>query len=357
MTAGSGGRRSAEVMEYVNVPPLLTPSPIRTKTVVVASIPARDRVIDFGRHKGSMLGALPSKYLKWVSKNLRAREFEEWARLADEVLEDPVYRDRLEWELAERVLSGECGSGVLRGPENESSVLSLLEISERFGWDNDDKVGWKRIDFSLLGTSKGGRIPRKAFGSMSYSERDLGEFEGEEGRSVGGRRVERRERQRLRRELRKDDGVHGVENCREQYENQNGRVEVNSNSFPGREGLVRKVIDSRKKSRDARVHKLSKDGLFDVENCREQYENQNRRVEVNSDSFPRREGLVRKVIDSRKKSRDARVHKLSKDGLFDVESRRREQYEDRNGRVEGNSSPFPGREGLLRKVIDSRKPF
>ncbi|KAK9099732.1 hypothetical protein Scep_023162 [Stephania cephalantha] len=268
-------------------PPLLTPSPIRAKNVVVASIPARDRVIDFGRHKGCMLGALPSKYLKWVSKNLRAREFEEWARLADEVLEDPVYRDRLEWELAERVLRGECGSGVLKWSENESSVLSLLEISERFGWDNDDKVGWKRIDFSLLGTSKGGRIPRKGFGSMSSSERDLGEFEVREGkvwgsiRSVGGRRVERRERQRLRRDLRKD-------------ENQNRRVEGNSNLFPGREGLLRKVIDSRK---------------------------------------------------------------LSKDGLFDVESRRCEQYEDRNGRVEGNSSPFPGREGLLRKVLDSRKPF
>ncbi|KAK9097535.1 hypothetical protein Sjap_023032 [Stephania japonica] len=227
-------------------PPLLTASQIRAKNVVVASIPARDRVIDFGRHKGSMLGTLPSKYLKWVSRNLRAREFEEWARLADEVLEDPVYRDRLEWEVAERVLMGEFeGGGKMRG-----------------------SIG------------------------------------GEEGGSAGGRRVERRERQRLR--------------------------------------------------RDAQVEKLSKDGVYGVENCHEGYEDRNGRVKGNSNLFPGRDGLRREVIDGREVLRDAQVHKLSEDGLFDVETRRK-QYEDRNGRVEGNSSPFPGRESLLRKVLDSRK--
>ncbi|KAM0954739.1 hypothetical protein TB2_022860 [Malus domestica] len=53
-----------------------------------------------------MLGTLPSAYLKWVSKNLRTRDFEEWAKLADQVLDDAVYRDRIEWELAENILNG-----------------------------------------------------------------------------------------------------------------------------------------------------------------------------------------------------------------------------------------------------------
>ncbi|XP_077223668.1 golgin family A protein [Tasmannia lanceolata] len=123
---------------------------------ISAKIPARDRIIDFGKHKGKMLGTLPSKYLKWVSKNLRARDFEEWAKLADEVLQDPFYRDRLEWEFADKLLQGEDP----RASRSESPVSDLLEISERFGWDNDDKVAWSRVDFMLLGTSKGGRIPR-----------------------------------------------------------------------------------------------------------------------------------------------------------------------------------------------------
>ncbi|PHT27012.1 hypothetical protein CQW23_33383 [Capsicum baccatum] len=74
-------------------------------------IPARDRVIDFGKYKGKMLGTLPSKYLKWVTKNLRARDFEEWANLADQVLSDPVYKDRIEWEFAQALLNGDVPVG------------------------------------------------------------------------------------------------------------------------------------------------------------------------------------------------------------------------------------------------------
>ncbi|XP_009377926.2 uncharacterized protein LOC103966487 [Pyrus x bretschneideri] len=54
---------------------------------------AKDRVIDFGKYKGKMLGTLPLAYLKWVSKNLCAHDFEDWAKLADQVLDDSVYRD------------------------------------------------------------------------------------------------------------------------------------------------------------------------------------------------------------------------------------------------------------------------
>lgn len=54
------------------------------KPYIVASIPARDRVIEFGKYRGKMLGSLPSRYLQWISKNLRARDFEEWSKLAGE---------------------------------------------------------------------------------------------------------------------------------------------------------------------------------------------------------------------------------------------------------------------------------
>ncbi|KAG9439622.1 hypothetical protein H6P81_019787 [Aristolochia fimbriata] len=142
-------------------PPLLPPSrrPLRstfTNRRIYAELPARDRVIDFGKYRGRMLGTLPSTYLKWVSSNLRARDYEEWAKLADQVLRDPYYKDRLEWEHAEKILQGDQSSR----STSVKPVADLLEISELFGWDNDDKIGWKRIDFALLGTSKGGRIPR-----------------------------------------------------------------------------------------------------------------------------------------------------------------------------------------------------
>ncbi|KAM2468614.1 hypothetical protein FF1_010270 [Malus domestica] len=67
--------------------------------------PARDRVINFGKYKGKMLGTLPSAYLKWVSKNLRARDFEDWVKLADQVFDNAVYWDQIEWELAENALN------------------------------------------------------------------------------------------------------------------------------------------------------------------------------------------------------------------------------------------------------------
>ncbi|XXG60451.1 hypothetical protein AAC387_Pa04g2359 [Persea americana] len=126
------------------------------RTLTYARIPARDRVIDFGKYEGKMLGTLPSKYLTWVSKNLRARDFEDWAKLADEVLEDPVYKDRLEWESAERILSGDDS----RASRTQTPVSDLAEIAERFGWDSENEAAWRKVDFALLGTSKGRRIPR-----------------------------------------------------------------------------------------------------------------------------------------------------------------------------------------------------
>lgn len=236
----------------------------------VGAIPARDRPIDFGKYKGKMLGTLPSTYLKWVSKNLRARDFEEWAKLADEVLEDPVYRDRIEWESAQKILNGDVvvtsSSSI---PQN--AVSELLDISERFGWDNEDKLGWAKIDFRLLGTSKGGRIPRllpssgvrpndEGAGSVKpkLSKSQYGAVERE---TVGrDKRRERRERLKMRKNgsidngeksdiLLNDKGSFGTSRHNKMEENErvvDEGVMKTESPFPGRESLIKKVLNRRR---------------------------------------------------------------------------------------------------------------
>lgn len=217
-----------------------------------STIPARDRVIDFGKYKGKMLGTLPSTYLKWVSKTLRARDFEEWANLADQVLQDPVYNDRLEWEFAEKLLNGDVNKS-----NGRHTVAELLDVSHRFGWDNDDKVGWSKVDFQLLGTSKGGRIPRVKGDKeerKSVVESKRAEVEdGERKRGVGERRVERRERLRMKRGmLTMDDGFKDVNGgdgegrkCREGLQLQGSceQIGVVYSPFPGRDALLRKALN------------------------------------------------------------------------------------------------------------------
>lgn len=232
------------------------------------AIPARDRVIDFGKYKGKMLGTLPSSYLKWVSKNLRARDFEEWAKLADEVLDDPVYKDRIEWEFAQNLLNGD----VSLSATTPSAISELLEISQRFGWDNDDKAGWSKIDFNLLGTSNGGRIPRlgdsdseSGSGSMhgrTGTESKLRRLKKEGGREEadGGRRERRRERLRATRTTVPGESppkermakLEIRENVKGNVGNADGnRVRVDGSPsgipspFPGREALLKKVLSRR----------------------------------------------------------------------------------------------------------------
>ncbi|KAI3981187.1 hypothetical protein MKX01_016322 [Papaver californicum] len=255
------------------------------RNISISAIPARDKIIDFGKHKGRMLGTLPSKYLKWVSKTLRARDFEEWAQLADQVLVDPVYKDRIEWELAEVLLNG---NEISSGKNVKSPVSDLLEISERFGWDNDDKIGWSKINFELLGTSKTGRIPRKGIGKISLSapssgferldisnEDSKGFREKNEGSSGveagevmmghnssnvgGGSREERREKQKLKRGLQlhkvkldfvanKKKGIDQHQHRRLDRDNDDRMtaVEKPSSPFPGRENLLKKVLNRQK---------------------------------------------------------------------------------------------------------------
>lgn len=210
-----------------------------------------------------MLGTLPSKYLTWVSHNLRAGVFLEWAELADEVLRDPYYKDRLEWELAEKVLQGD-GMSAARSP---GAVSNLLEISGRFGWDNEDRDGWKRVDFALLGTSKGGRIPRlgrselerlsglgtgkrQGSGKIGSLRDGLRHWDvvhvGEKGGGEGGRREERRGRQKLKREkqmreVRSKVGDHELEGGEEDGAPKQFLGTRQSNPFPGRDALLRKI--------------------------------------------------------------------------------------------------------------------
>ncbi|KAJ0008375.1 hypothetical protein Pint_30586 [Pistacia integerrima] len=190
--------------------------------------PPRDTVIDFGKYKGKMLGTLPSTYLKWVSKNLRARDFEHWAKLADQVLKDPVYKDRLEWEFAESVLIGNNVNNVkLSGNDkNTGAVSQLLELSERFAWDNENKAAWSQVNFELLGTSKGGRIPR-IFDDESEKDEEKELFKVKKKERVG-MLTESEERRRKRRDDDKDL-----------------RVEIN-NPFPGREALLKKALNRKK---------------------------------------------------------------------------------------------------------------
>ncbi|KAK9229884.1 hypothetical protein WN944_022850 [Citrus x changshan-huyou] len=203
-----------------------------------------------------MLGTLPSSYLKWVSKNLRAQDFEHWAMLADQVLQDPVYKDRIEWEFAENVLTGNSND-VNKNKNmatNESSVSRLLELSQRFGWDNEDRVGWSKLNFELLGTSKGGRIPR-------ISERKVAKetLKVQKKERFGGLLLSESEERRRERRMRVKEKVSGVKigngngdgnggggsSLRSEKRDQDLTVEIH-NPFPGREALLKKVM-SRKR--------------------------------------------------------------------------------------------------------------
>lgn len=205
-----------------------------------------------------MLGTLPSNYLKWVSENLRARDFEDWAKLADEVLQDPVYKDRIEWEFAETLLKGNNNNAI--SSRNGSVVSELLEISERFGWDNEDKVGWERLNFELLGTSKTGRIPRIGEKIRGKDNRDLEmEVKAEVVMPESGeRRRERRQRIKWKRETGKDEkkseialGKDKVGFESRKNDNDNDLLSIsksqnfNPNPFPGRKALLNKVLNRR----------------------------------------------------------------------------------------------------------------
>lgn len=154
-----------------------------------------------------MLGTLPSAYLKWLAEAIDVNgSLSYWSELTELVLQDPVYQDRIEWEPALRLFSGTGLKGnFIQGRDSKSfDVMRVYrEIGERFGWDMEDKEGWSKVNRDLIGTSFSGRIPRKskergAFGVSESVKR--GEREDRGGSVVEGKRGERTERMRLKRE-------------------------------------------------------------------------------------------------------------------------------------------------------------
>lgn len=101
------------------------------------------------------LGLWCYSYLRWMTKNLKGTMLHEWADYAQEVLDDPLYMDRIEWEKVEKLLVQSHDLAQL------SNSRDALAPARMYGWDIDNESAWSGVNFALLGTTKGGKIPRK----------------------------------------------------------------------------------------------------------------------------------------------------------------------------------------------------
>jgi hypothetical protein len=100
------------------------------------------------------LGLCCYSYLRWMTKSLRGTMLDEWAEYAQETLDDPLYMDRIEWEKVEKLLVQSHDLAQL------SSSRDALAPARIYGWDIDNEHAWSNVNFALLGTTKGGKIPR-----------------------------------------------------------------------------------------------------------------------------------------------------------------------------------------------------
>ncbi|MCO5566488.1 hypothetical protein L7F22_020165 [Adiantum nelumboides] len=123
----------------------------------VCSLHPRDVVIDFGKYKGCKMGTLPSRYLQWLIREAHTPSLTVWGDYAKQVLEDPYYKDRLEWQKIEKLST----RGEMRKDGPLTASVGVKGSMIALGWDLSDHNAWSKVNFSLLGTTIGGRIPRK----------------------------------------------------------------------------------------------------------------------------------------------------------------------------------------------------
>lgn len=150
-----------------------------------------------------MLGTLPPSYLKWLSKpDISDPDIyfsvSMWSDLAKQVLQDPVYQDRIEWEPAWKIFTGE-GRGNFYESKSFDWKKAYNDIGDKYGWDMDDTEGWSKVNRQLIGTSFTARIPRK----KDRKERPVKSQVIEKKKRpvfVGGKRGERIERMRMKRD-------------------------------------------------------------------------------------------------------------------------------------------------------------
>lgn len=164
-------------------------------------------------------------------------------------------------------MEGDFGSSRIREHMSDDIVADINEIAEKFDWDMEDHAGWSQVNLGLLGTSYGGRIPRKTdwwsrrdkFKKAAASDDDTEE---EAAEVIGGqrrRRMERREKRMLKSERERGLGLGlgelGGTTQEEEESKSNGDVlgksqypRLENGLFPGRESFFKKVTSSLKRS-------------------------------------------------------------------------------------------------------------
>ncbi|KAL2479777.1 hypothetical protein Adt_32743 [Abeliophyllum distichum] len=165
--------------------------------------------------------------------------------------------------MSRKILNGNVlDISLLLANMNQNAVFKLLEFSELFGWDNEDKASWVKIDFGLLASSKCGRIPKMG-GQIRNVEKKTQKFKTNEETSDKGDGERRRRKMReklgskrskilpfqppstMAKRMRKFgiwDHKNELKFLANQQEEKEGKI---SSPFPGREALLKKIMNDR----------------------------------------------------------------------------------------------------------------